>query len=217
MIRAFPSRSIMMFPGLRSRWTIPSRWASAKPRQTCLARKRALETVKPAGLADQALQVLTRNVLHGDEMDAPVLGQVVHPADVLVDDPAGDLQLVAEALERPPVGGDLGADQLEGDLVLDQLVDRPVNLAHPAPAQLLDDQVPAGEDRAGGESRSRLIDRRRRVFARVGHRRTAVRAEPGRVGIGGTALRSNIGSSSCVTWRIHPEYQPHRRVSIPVR
>ena len=36
MIRAFPSLSIMMFAGLRSRWTTPNLCASDNPPQTCL-------------------------------------------------------------------------------------------------------------------------------------------------------------------------------------
>ena len=36
-ILALPSLSIMMLPGLRSRWTMPASWASESPLQTCLA------------------------------------------------------------------------------------------------------------------------------------------------------------------------------------
>lgn len=47
MIRAFPSLSIMMFWGFRSRWTTPTRWASSRPSHTY----RAMLTALPTGSA----------------------------------------------------------------------------------------------------------------------------------------------------------------------
>ena len=42
-ILAFPSLSIMMLPGLRSRWTMPASWASLRPLQICLAMATTVE------------------------------------------------------------------------------------------------------------------------------------------------------------------------------
>ena len=46
MILALPSLSIMTFWGLRSRWTTPRRWASARPSAICLASPTALASVR---------------------------------------------------------------------------------------------------------------------------------------------------------------------------
>jgi hypothetical protein len=43
---------------------------------------------------EDALQVLARHVLHGDEMGAAVVAQVEHAADVTVRDLAGETELV---------------------------------------------------------------------------------------------------------------------------
>ena len=59
---------------------------------------------------------------------------------------AGQLDLVPEALDRPLVEGDLGVEELEGDLFADLLVEGAVDDAHPAGAELLDQLEPAGEE-----------------------------------------------------------------------
>ena len=145
MILAFPPLSIMMFWGLRSRWTIPRLWASARPSQTCLP---TLST-RPDGQAgrhpDHALEVLAGHVFHGDEMGPFGLAEVEHPADVLVPDLPGEPELVPEPLDRLLVRGDLGFDELEGDLFFDLGVEDLVDPAHPALAEFLDDLVAAGE------------------------------------------------------------------------
>ena len=63
-----------------------------------------------------------------------------------VGDLPGELELVVEALDRLPVRGDLGLDELERDLLVELLVDDLVDPAHAAVAQLLDDLVAAGEE-----------------------------------------------------------------------
>ncbi len=63
-------------------------------------------------------------------------------------DLAGELELVPEALDRPQVGGDLGLEELERDILLDLPVEDLVDPAHPALADLLDDLVAVGESPA---------------------------------------------------------------------
>ena len=97
---------------------------------------------------DQPLQILPGYILHGDEERLALFMELVHPADVLVGDPAGELDLVPEALDRPLVPGDLGVEELEGDLLADLLVEGAVDDAHPAGAELLDQLEPSGEELA---------------------------------------------------------------------
>ncbi len=111
---------------------------------------------------DEAFEVLAGHVLHGDEMKLPNLAQVVHAADVGVGDLAGELELVPEALDRPLVGGDLGLEELERDILLDLLVKDLVDAAHPALADLLDDFVTVGEGAAALEGNSGRLEGQRR-------------------------------------------------------
>src|SRR5512143_2189669 len=130
-----------------------------------------------AGLPDELLQVLSRYELHGDEGRALGLPQVEHPADVPVTDPAGQLQLVREALDGLTVQGDLGPQQFEGDLLLDVGVEDLVDPTHAAVAEFLDDLVAAGEGRSGGQ----LMGRRLESLSNYGRmllRRRELRAAP---------------------------------------
>ncbi len=63
----------------------------------------------------------------------------------------GQLDLVDEALERPLVLGDVRADELDGHLFAGLGVEGPVDPAHAAPAEVLDDLIAAAEDGAGIE------------------------------------------------------------------
>jgi len=100
---------------------------------------------------EQALQVLPADVLHGDEKGVPLFAQIEHPADVGVTDFPGGLQLVPEAFDDPRVRGDRLLEELEGDFLADLPVEGPVDAAHPARAQLLDDLVAAGKDDPPGQ------------------------------------------------------------------
>ncbi len=60
-------------------------------------------------------------------------------------DPAGEPELVFEPLDGFLVEADLGLQKLEGDGFLDLPVEGLVNTAHAAPADLLDDFIPAGK------------------------------------------------------------------------
>jgi hypothetical protein len=48
---------------------------------------------------DRSFEVLAGHILHRDEQPLAVLVQLVHPADVLMGDLAGQLDLVPEALD----------------------------------------------------------------------------------------------------------------------
>ena len=94
---------------------------------------------------DQALQVLSADVLHRQVDGFPLFMEVVHPADVLMADLAGDLDLILEPLDCPFVGADLRTYQFESDLFLEFLVEGAVDAAHASGTQLLDNLVAAGK------------------------------------------------------------------------
>ena len=89
-------------------------------------------------------------------MGAAVFSQIEHPADMAVGDPTGGLQLVPEPLNDLLVYRYLGLDEFEGDLLMDLGIFSTVDLAHPPPAELLDDLVAAGEKNPPGK----IFDRR---------------------------------------------------------
>ena len=145
-----------------------------------------LGLVEVARPADEALEVLAGDVLHGDVDGQPLLADVVHPADVPVGDLAGQLDLVSEALDDLEVRGDLGLEELEGDDLADLAVVGLVDHAHAALADLLDDLEAAGERGApleaprggleSGRSRGDGVARGRELTA-------AAAAETGPLGI----------------------------------
>ena len=98
-----------------------------------------------------ALEVLAGHELHGDVEPPAVLAEVEHAADVAVGDAAGRRELVAEALERAPVGLEPGPEDLDGDLLAGPGVEGLEDVAHAALAEVLDDLVAAGEQGPGRE------------------------------------------------------------------
>ena len=119
----------------------------------------ALPGRKRPALLDQPLEILPRHVLHRDEQLFAVLVELVHPADVLVGDPAGQLDLVPEAVNRLLVDGDIGVEDLEGDLLADLFIVGAVDDAHPAGAQFLDQLEPPGEKLPLAESFGTCLER----------------------------------------------------------
>ncbi len=107
-------------------------------------------------LADQLLQVLSLDVLHGDEGGLVLLAHVVHGDDVRVVEGAGGLGFAEEplaelALLEVVLRG--RADRLERDEAADHRVLSEVDDAHRALAQLADDLVPAESFRQTRERR----------------------------------------------------------------
>ena len=69
----------------------------------------------------------------------------MHPTDIFVGDLAGEFNLVPEAVDGPLIHGDFRMEKLEGDLLADFLVIRPIDDAHAPGAELLDHLKPPGE------------------------------------------------------------------------
>jgi hypothetical protein len=159
-----------------------------------------------AGAADEALEVLAGDVLHRDVDGQPFLAEVVHPADVAVSDLAGQLDLVAEALDDLEVRGDLRLEELEGhdlaDLVVVGLIDGP----HAALTDLLDDLEAAGEGRAPFQALGRGLEggrarRRRQRLAGAGELAAAVAAVAGPLGVLVQAARAFHGRPPALLYR----------------
>ena len=94
---------------------------------------------------DDALEIVARDEFHGDEIGPLAVPEVEDPADVLVGDPPGQLELVAEALDHLLVGAERGHEDLEGDGLADLPIQGLVDPAHAAAAELVEDPVPPGE------------------------------------------------------------------------
>ena len=100
MISAWPSASIMMLAGFRSRWTTPASCAAARPDATCRAIDERAIDWQPAFLLQQRREVRALDVRHRDVRDAVDLAEIVDADDVLVRDLAREQQLALEpALE----------------------------------------------------------------------------------------------------------------------
>ena len=99
-------------------------------------------------LLHQAAQVLTLDVLHGDELHAIGFAQVVDPDDVLVGDLGGQKQFLLEAVNDGLVAGQVGPDDFQRHHAIQFAVARFVDRAHPAFAEDLQDFVALAENRA---------------------------------------------------------------------
>ncbi len=84
---------------------------------------------------DEAREVVPVHELHREEPDALDLAEVVDPEHVPVRDAARELDLPPEAFEGRRVLGDLGADQLEGDVAVQLEVADSVDGPHPPAAE----------------------------------------------------------------------------------
>ena len=80
--------------------------------------------------------------LHRQELDAVHLAEVEDAQDVGVRDAARELDLALEALQRIGVLGDVGADELQGDVAVELLVVHEIDGAHAAHAEQALDAVP---------------------------------------------------------------------------
>jgi len=76
------------------------------------------------------------------------LAEVLDLDDVIVPDGRGGPRLLIKALHGLGGGGDLGAQELDGDLFVDVDVLGQVDLAHPALAEHLDEAVAVVQDHA---------------------------------------------------------------------
>ena len=121
---------------------------------------------------DEVLERLALEQLHDDERLALVLPDLVNRADVGVVERGRRAGLAKEAVERGAVAGGLGRQELQGDGPAEDAVVGPVDDAHAAATELLDDPVvrnfPADHDasREGGIVWSAAASSQRRLGRR---------------------------------------------------
>jgi hypothetical protein len=95
---------------------------------------------------DQRLEVRALDVLHHDVVRWPVGPDVVDGDNVGVGDFGGGAGLLLETREKVGIGRVLPAEELDGDDPLEQGVLGPVDLGHPALANLVQQPVALVED-----------------------------------------------------------------------
>ena len=192
--------SIMMFSGLRSRWTTPFSCAAARPCAICCAIWIARAQRQRARAAQQLRQRLAFDERHRQVLDAVDLAEVVNADDVLVGDLAREHQLALEALLELFRGGGVRlrrrTDHLDRHRHAQLVIERLVDGAHAAGAEQLQDRVARtdllpGLERAiagaHGRARRRTVERRRER-RRIEGRRPCVWKLPA-AGVGGLPER----------------------------
>ena len=179
-----PSAASRTLAGFRSRWTMPSRCASATPRASVSTSSAACRA-GPGGAVEPAVEAAAVEVLQLEEGQAVGLADVVDLHDVGVLQPRDGLGLGQESDDRLGVGMGTGQDHLEGARAVEADLPGPVDDAHAAAAQLAQDLV-ALDDRDRPLSRSRRRRVGRRIAGSRGHhgllaiRPDAAPAETGR-------------------------------------
>ena len=118
---------------------------------------------------NQRAQVLTLDVLHGDELHAIPFTEVVNANDVAMGDPLGQPQFLLEAVNDRGILRQVGTNHLQRDHAIEFQIARLVDRAHAALPQRLQDLVPPRQDRSMFQFRLRRADSpSRRTTARGG-------------------------------------------------
>ncbi len=97
------------------------------------------------------LKILTRHKFHGDVMSPMLLAEVIHPANIPVGDFSSEFQLVAESFKRAGIRRRFQVDELQGDLLVDLLIEDFVDIAHSAFSELLYHLVSSRESASRGQ------------------------------------------------------------------
>src|SRR5437763_204853 len=96
-------------------------------------------------LLDQAAQIMAFHELHGDELQAIGVAQVVDPNDILVSDLMGEYQFLLETIENGGVSRQFRSNHFERDHAIHFAIPRPVNRAHAPFAEKLENLVASPE------------------------------------------------------------------------
>ncbi len=179
------------------------------PRAELAAHLHRLVRWKAADATQQRREVLAVHVLHGDEVLALGLADVVGPTDVGVGDLTGNTHLVMKPAQPHGVVGGTLRQKLEGDRLAQLQVVGTVHLAHAAAAETAHDAISLGEQGAGREAA--VVDRA--GVAGVGERRThrGDRPLPGSLRSG----RVVVGRPHAHRFRIAAEHPPGHAFPCP--
>jgi hypothetical protein len=107
---------------------------------------------KAADAPQQRRQILAVHVLHRQKRKARGVADVVHPADVLVRDLAGEAHLVVELRQAEGVVFKRRRQEFERDRLAQRQVVRTIHLAHTALSEAGDDAIAISEEGSRLES-----------------------------------------------------------------
>ncbi len=113
---------------------------------------------QPADASQQRGQILAIDVLHRQEGQAVGLADVVHPADVLVSDLAGEPHFVVELGQARGIAFERCRQELQRERLPELEVVGPIDLAHAALAESRDDAIPLADD--GARLEAAVVDAR---------------------------------------------------------
>ena len=137
-----PSGITWMFAGLRSRWITPPPWAAASAAASW--RPIAITRVgRQRLLLDQGGETLALDVLHHDERASLVLHDVVNGGDVRVRNPCGGARFADDAVAQVLAPLARRQQALQRDPAVQAGIPAEKDLAHPAFAELAQDDVRA--------------------------------------------------------------------------
>ncbi|MBA7654529.1 hypothetical protein ES703_62409 [subsurface metagenome] len=95
---------------------------------------------------DQTFQILTGHKLHRDEVSALFFIEVIHAADIFMDDLASEFQFIGKAFDYIFIRGNFCLYELESHFFFDLLVFYSVDNTHPPLSQFFDHFIPAREN-----------------------------------------------------------------------
>src|SRR6266705_780487 len=99
-------------------------------------------------LMDEGAEILTLDILHGDELHPLGFAQVVNADYIFVGDLASEEQFLLEAVENSLIAGKIGPNDFQGDWPTQLAVHGFVDRAHSAFAQNFENFVSLGQNRA---------------------------------------------------------------------
>ncbi len=146
---------------------------SGEPRAKLARDVESLIHGKPADPADETTEILAVDVLHGKEVQAIDLAEIVDAADVGVSHLTGEADFVAETLDGGFVVRQGFGKELEGDGLIEREIVGAIDLAHAAAAEHGDDAVAARQHISRRESAVARSSRSGGARGRVRGRRAA--------------------------------------------
>ena len=140
-----PSRLRSTLCGLKSRWTSPAACAAASPRPAARNAATISAGVRCAALS-HSIERLALDELHRDEVAAAGRADLVHGDDVGMREPRHRARLAQQALASLVVAA-VGLQDLERDAPLEIGIERGVDDAHAADAELALEAIAAERSR----------------------------------------------------------------------
>ena len=146
-----PPRTRKTLAGLRSRWTMPDRWALSSASQISIAifrasgsgRGRLRFERRAAARRGRPAQRLPFEILEHEEVDAVLMPDVVQRADVRMIERRDRARLALEALAQLRIRRERRRQDLDRHRAIEPRIARPIDLAHATRADERDDFIGA--------------------------------------------------------------------------